>query len=61
MHEALSSIPDTARKKERKEERKKTEKITNFCVHLFTYAYIVWVISPPCPQPTFFPLIPLGF
>jgi hypothetical protein len=51
MHEALSSIPGTARKKEK--ERKKTEKITNFCNHLFTGAYLVWVISPPCPQHTF--------
>jgi hypothetical protein len=25
-------------------------------VHLFTCAYIVWVISPPCPPP---PLLPL--
>jgi hypothetical protein len=22
-----------------------------FFVHLFTCAYIVWVISPPCPSP----------
>jgi hypothetical protein len=24
-------------------------------VHLFTGAYIVWVISPPCPPPSPFP------
>jgi hypothetical protein len=27
-------------------------------VHLFTYAYIVWVISPPCPRPPPFPPAP---
>jgi hypothetical protein len=26
-----------------------------FFVHLFTCAYIVWVISPPCPPPPFPP------
>jgi hypothetical protein len=29
-----------------------------FFVHLFTCAYIVWVISPPCPPPPLFPLPP---
>jgi hypothetical protein len=31
-----------------------------FFVHLFTCAYIVWVISPPCPHLTL-PLPPLSF
>jgi hypothetical protein len=30
-----------------------------FVVNLFTYAYIVWVISPPCPPPPpFLPAAP---
>jgi hypothetical protein len=30
-----------------------------FLIHLFTYAYIVWVISPPCsPPPPFPPFLP---
>jgi hypothetical protein len=28
-------------------------------IHLFTYAYIVWVISPPCPTTHTLPLSPL--
>jgi hypothetical protein len=27
-------------------------------IHLFTCAYIVWVISTPCPTPLPFPLFP---
>jgi hypothetical protein len=30
-------------------------------VYLFTCAYIVWVISPPCPLPPFFLLSPPQF
>jgi hypothetical protein len=30
-------------------------------VHLFTCAYIVWVISPPCPPPPPFPCSPPQF
>jgi hypothetical protein len=33
-----------------------------FIIHLFTCAYIVWVISPPCPPfPIFFPPPPPQF
>jgi hypothetical protein len=32
-----------------------------FIIHLFTYAYIVWVISPCCPLPHPLPLLPAPF
>jgi hypothetical protein len=32
--------------------------INFFIIHLFTCAYIVWVISPPCPPPP--PSLPLS-
>jgi hypothetical protein len=35
-------------------------KILFIFIHLFTCAYIVWAISPPCPQPSF-PLQPPHF
>jgi hypothetical protein len=33
----------------------------NFLIHLFMCAYIVWVISPPCPPPLCSPPNPLHF
>jgi hypothetical protein len=34
------------------------QKLIFFIIHLFTCAYIVWVISPPCPPPP--PSLPLS-
>jgi hypothetical protein len=31
------------------EESGRTETLFFFFINLFTYAYIVWAISPPCP------------
>jgi hypothetical protein len=32
-----------------------------YLIHLLTYAYIVWVISPPCPSPPPFSPTPPSF